>query len=143
MSVKNIALVTALGCWSSAQQKHLTEVAGRRVDAARGSVGEGCDLGRAGFEQVGEFLLPADGKDVSAISRARKEAAALIKRQGIHDVLVRTPQAAGGTVGGDAINLRAACGSQTPAREADRRRWSVGRSGDHDPALRPGARRRW
>src|SRR5580704_15654769 len=108
-----------------------------------GSVDEGRDLSRAGLDEVGEFILSADGEDVPAISRARKQQSVLIKSQGVDQVLVRTPQAAGRAVGGDAINLRAARSAGTRARKADRGWRSRGRSGDHNPALRPHARRRW
>ena len=115
VGIKDIALVSAFGFGGRAPAETFAQVAGRGVQAAVRSVGESRDLGCAGFEQVGEFVFAADGKNVSAVSGAGQQTATLIKGEGIDDVFVRTPQAAGRAVGGDAINLRAA--GRPPRRE--------------------------
>ena len=68
----------------------------------------------------GEFIFTADGENMSAVSRACEQAAALVKGEAIHDVFVRTPEAAGRPVGRDTINLRSARGSSAGDGKANR-----------------------
>ena len=77
-----------------------------------------CDAGA--FSRSENSSGTFDGKNVSAISGSGEQLAMRIESQGIDDVVMRSPDAGRGTVGGDAVDIGAAAGSATGRREGRR-----------------------
>src|SRR6185437_14267408 len=70
--VENVAFIRAFGTGGGAQQIHLTQVAGSRVQPPVRALGESHYLAGAGLQQIGIVILSGNGEDASLIPRPRQ-----------------------------------------------------------------------
>ena len=132
LGIKNIALIRAFALRTRAQEKNLSQVAAGGIEAAAGSLGKTSDLRGRGLQQVGKFILPVDGENMSAVSGAGEQFVMRIEREGINDILPRSPDTRWGTVGGNAVHIGTAAGAAARKRERTQPR-STGRRGENHP----------
>src|ERR1700751_1720712 len=138
LGIIDVALVGALRLWRGAKHENLAQVAAGSIEASTRSFREGSDLRRADFQQIAEIFLPFHGEDVSAVPGSSYQPPTPVKCQPIHDVLSRSPHAAGRAVRGDAVNFRTAGSPRTRRRKVHHlRHHGLGWS-DRYPCRRPG-----
>src|SRR6202021_168845 len=101
---------------------NLSQIPGRGVQPATGSLGEGGDLRSRRFQQIKEIIQAGDGEDVATIPGTFQQAFLRVKGEGVDDVLMRAPQPSWRTGGRNAIDVGATAGA--PARK---RKWACRR----------------
>src|SRR5207245_7582088 len=89
------------------EKKNLAEIAGRSVEASGGSAGESCDLVGDRFDQFGVIFPGRDLKNLTLVTRACQQVSVLIEGQRVNQVVARSPQACGRSVGSEFVDFGA------------------------------------
>src|SRR5450432_133181 len=117
--IKHIALVAAFVILRS-QQKYFSQITGCGEDSTIGGLGECRDLGGARFNQIGVFVFPSDFENVSAVPGAGQKMTLGIEREGIDEVLMRSPETAGRAIRRDPVNFRTSGCAHSQGKESAR-----------------------
>ena len=128
--IEHVALVTALGIGSFAQNENLPQVAGRGIERATRRLSECGHLICASFDQFRIIVTFVDFKDFALIPRSCQQVPLSIECQCIRQVIARTPQSQRRTIGRDFVaDQNAKLGDAAPSlrpQHPDARRGCAG-----------------